>query len=479
MVTKSTLDKYREIEREKGRRVASKLLTPNHTIADPRALYPEYKQHLTGHYGLHRPGVNIGVMLALYPKVIAFVPPMEPEGFGDRFGIDYKSFLSLSEPGDSQMILPLLNHPRHYGRDEIRNGIEELLVRRYPTWERWHSALDSTGGNCWFDEAHNKLCMEGFSQLPEYRRYWERKLKTTNKATVTKEIKDQVRNNFTNLCLVDHCKIAYEIAEKSFEDPQESLADLLYLADYVAYPTVMGAGGIANVRAPVVEGRAPWSLASTKHTNEPEFNHFDGDVMEALLNGLKFDAIPDVFRADFLRQWHMSRNAEHARSAYGELLKLAQNSAATTEEVHSVVKRVITELAVFCKHAEAEESYHIVTANKRANSIARLTGVGGIVTTILGVVLDDVEIQAAGASVLLSATGLAAYVNRDAIRKRLRRNRMPGIPSKLIDDFQAMRDTAVEFGQDHWKQGSTNGGQGTNASSIPIRTTWWFGTDHN
>ena len=153
-MNKNILKIYQEKENAIGKDIADNLLFENHTIRDITVLYPEYV--LKSPFGLHRPGVNLGALLFLYKQVIAYVPPITREQFKDRFGIDYDSFIQLAYPSDNNLkfIFPVLNHPRRYRSPIIQKELSDILLRMPPTWERWHYALEVTGGKYWFEEAN-------------------------------------------------------------------------------------------------------------------------------------------------------------------------------------------------------------------------------------------------------------------------------------------------------------------------------------
>jgi len=291
-----------------------------------------------------------------YRQVIAYVPPMTRSQFIYRFGINYETFLKLAYPDDgtSRFIFPILNHPHRYNTLEYRNELSDILIRMPPTWERWHSALAETGGNCWFSESDVRFAYPRMWCIHDFRETWRVRLRSKSEAFISKEIKQQIRNNYTDLCLVGRQEQANEIAALSHIDPELAVNDLFYSSDFYAYPFVMGAGGNANVRAmqasPIVKRRPIKEIKKLL----PSAEYFDSDILHALFEGLRFDSIPKEFRDDFLITWHNSKNAEKTRAAYNALLECAKNESPSLDQLHSTMKIILTELNEFCRNSEGE-----------------------------------------------------------------------------------------------------------------------------
>lgn len=440
-------------------------------IRDARALYPEYE--FQEPYGLHRPGVNIGSLIFLYRQVVAYVPPITRNQFVERFGVDYESFLELAYPNDptEKFVFPVLNHPNKYRKNIFRTELYEILIRMPPTWERWHSALDETGGNRWFDESDERFNYEAIWSIPDLRDIWKSKLRTDNESVVSSEIKQQVRNNYTDLCLVGRSELANEIAELSKTDAEASINELLYASDLYAYHSVMGAGGNANVRASQSGRVVPHKQVRIAELF-PQGEYFDTDVLEALFEGLKFHAIPQVFRLEFLKSWHRSDNAERAREAYGTILDVAKSRNPSLEDLHRTIKGILIELDEFCRHAEPSHAEADKIAQTRNNTIVRITAAGGIVSTVIGLFTFDVFMAIAGG--LFTVVGAKTWESRDRIVRRLLQRHAPNIPEHLYRKYKELNT----FTEDFWKEvvrecKPRDEPDYRNATSIPVRTVWW------
>lgn len=473
-IKKSELDAYGELERHVGQKIAGKLLDPYHTIQDATAIYPEYA--LREPFGLHRPGVNLGALLFLYRQVVVYVPPMTRSEFPQRFGITYEVFLELSNPRDEmgRFIFPVLNHPRKYRDALYRDQLGDLLRRMPPTWERWHSALNVAGARRWFDEADVRFHYPGMWSLPDLRDMWRNRLKTNSEAVVSREIKQQIRNNYTDLCLVNRGDMANDIATLSHSDPVLAVNDLWYSSDLYAYPWIMGAGGYANVRAHGAARVVRSGQRDMARVVPREMQYFDTGVVEAMLEGLRFHAIPRVFRLQFLEQWHCSSQAEKARQAFKKLLEIARAGQRTPdlEELHRTMKIILTELQDFCERPEASSREVEQKAARQQTKIAQLTIAGGITASIVGIFTLNVLMVIAGGS--LGIIGYKKWTDRERIIKKLLERHAPNVPWDLYNQYRDLR----EFPEKFWRRWralpeSVEVKERSSATSVPVQTLWW------
>ena len=465
---------YSDKEREIGRAIAHDLLTPEHTIKSARAIYPEYQ--LQDPFGLHRPGVNIGAMMFLYRQVVAYVPPIQKDQFPERFGIEYEVFIRLADPTREghRFIFPVLNHPSRYQDPLVRRDLTDILLWMPPTWERWHEALRFSGGIQWFHAADERFDYKSIWSLESLRDTWKRRLRTANEARISREIKQQVRNNYTDLQLVARPDLADSVAELSHMDPVTAYADLVYSSDLLAYPAVMGAGGMANVRATVP--RVKDSSSRTIHEKiHADLKHFDTEVLESMLEGLHFDKIPASFRLSFLEDWHRSAEADTARRAYGRLVELAQQHAPSTEEVHEVLKTILKELRDFCRNAEPDPLGPIAVADKKQRIVVRLAAAGSLAATLVGVLVPDLLWMAiaGGASGIFTVVGAKTWFDRRRILRALLSRHAPSIPEDLFQDYTSMREFVLEY----WRRSSIGAVNldktSEGVTSMPVRTVWW------
>ena len=472
-ITKSFINGYRDQERNKGRLIAPDLLTPDHTILNPRSLYPEY--HLDPPYAIHRPGVNIALLIFFYRQVIAYVPPMKRRQFKHRFGIPYSTFLNLAYPGSSapRFILPVLDHPSKYSSPETRAELSELLVRKPPTWERWHAALHSTQGDVWFSHADAAFNYPAMWSIPELRDLWRERLATSSESYVSREIKQQIRNNYTDLCLVGLQHQADRIARDSHSDPEFAINDLFYSSDLYAYPKVLGAGGVANIRATQAPLVVPHRPIDDTVDLLPSTKYFDSDVLEALLHGLRFDSVPNELRTDFLLAWHMSNNARTARNAYLALLNSANQQLPPSEDLHSNMKSIIQELHEFCRNAEPANNKALRIAQARQNVVSAISTIGGIACAIAGLFLLD-ALLIAGLGVGVTLIGFKTWSTKERVIEKLLARHAPRVSPDLFWSYRSMRDFSEDFFrraipssrliQDPFFPGTT---------SVPVRTVWW------
>lgn len=471
-ITNRFLEDYRDSEREKGEIISPDLLQPNFTIKNARGLYPEYV--LKKPFGVHRPGVNIALLMFFYRQVVAYVPPITQDQFKFRFGIPYSAFLRLSYPGNDsdQFIFPVLNHPRRYKHPEIRNQLADLLVKMPPTWERWHSALDFTGGNIWFEKSDQNFNYSNIWSLPDFRSEWKSRLRTTSESFVSKEIKQQIRNNYTDLCLVGQENIANKIAKTSFDDPAFSINDLLYSSDLHAYPAVLGGGGVANIKSFRSPTLVPIKASSKLINKIPSIKNFDSDVLETLLGGLKFDKIPKEFHLEFLLAWHKSGNAERARTAYHALLKSAQLGDPSLEDLHKTMKVVIKELQEFCSNSEPERRKADKISQTKQTVISGISAVGGIACSITGLFLLDVIMTALGVGFTL--VGVKQWSTKERVIQKLLKKHAPNVPFELFSEYIQMRDFSEDFFRKIKSMPTPlENGIIPGTASVPVRTLWW------
>ena len=470
----SHIQAYLEKERATGRAIAPALLTPAHTIKAANAIYPEYQ--LQDPFGLHRPGVNLGAMMFLYRQVVAYVPPMTRDQFPVRFGVKYEDFIRMAtaDSGQLRFVFPVLNHPSRYRDPLFRRELAEILLWMPPTWERWHEALRVTGGMRWFQAADERFDYKAIWSLASLREIWGRRLRTSNQSRISREIKQQVRNNYTDLQLVERSALADSIAALSHADPATAYTDLVYSSDLMAYPAVMGAGGVANVRATAPRAKGSGSGLIREHIPK-ELQHFDAEVLECMLEGLQFDKLPAAFRLSFLEEWHRSAQAETARRAYSKLLELVRHHAPVAEDIHRVLKTILQQLEDFCRYAEPGALESVEAADKKQKVIVRLAAGGSIAATLLGVLIPDIlwVAIAGGAGGLLTIIGAKTWYDHDRIVRALLKRHAPDIPEDLFKDYTSMREFVLEY----WRRfpgGTTELAlTGSEATSVPVRSVWW------
>lgn len=460
---KMNFNQYIEREKRRGQEIHKDLLDDDYVIRSAKSLYPEYD--LKEPFGLHRPGVNLASMLFIYPQVVVYVPALTKVQFPERYGISYESFLQLME---AKFLYPLLNHPRKYTKEPIKSEISEILLRMPPTWDRWHSALEISGGNKWFDEADKHFEYSDFWNINELRQLWASRLRTNNGAIISKEIKQQIRNNYVNLCLVGRQEEANRIAELSRKDSEQALNELYYSSDYYAYPSVMGAGGMANIRIPKSAQILRYKEISRKAGFGGELEHFDGKVLESLLEGLKFNQLPKQVHIDFLINWHKSEQAKIARQAYATLMKLARNRNPNYESLHYSVNSILAQLEEFTINAEPEIDKKIATKEKIQKGVNITCTVGGLASTILGLFYFEVYMAIIGGS--LTILGTFNLTKRKRIAEKLIQSYAPGVSLEVFEDYKKLREFRNRYLTDRsiMELPSPN-----IASSAPINNYWW------
>lgn len=456
-------EQYIDREKRRGQEIYRELLDDNYIIKSAKSLYPEY--NLKEPFGLHRPGVNLASMLFIYPQVVVYVPAMTKSQFPERFGISYESFMQLM---DARFIFPLLNHPRKYLKVPIKSELSEILLRMPPSWDRWHSALEVSGGNKWFDEADKQFDYSDFWNIQELRKLWGERLRTKHGAIISKEIKQQIRNNYVNLCLVGRQGEANRIAKLSKTDSEQALNELYYSSDYFAYPSVMGAGGMANIRIPKSAGVLRYKEISKKAGFSGEIKHFDSKVLESLLEGLKFNKLPKRVHIDFLLNWHKSEQAEIARNAYASLMEIARERNPNYETIHSSISSILTQLEEFTINAEPEIDKNLTTKEKFQKGVNITCTIGGLASTILGLFFFEVYMAIIGGS--LTVLGTFNLAKRKRIAEKLIKSYAPGISIEIFEDFKKLRDFRNQYLSDR-DLGKLP--EPSSASSLPINTYWW------
>lgn len=474
---KSFLDDYREGEIAAGARIATNLLTDDFTIRDPRALYPEYD--IEGGLALHRPGVNLAALLFLHPRVITYVPPMLPEHFPGRFGITFDTFMELAYPSDDEtdpFIYPLLNHPRHYARPDIRTGLSRLLIRMPPTWERWHEALRASGGIRWFEESDERFPYKAIWSLPHYRSYWDGRLPERSKAFVSREIKQQLKNNYTDLCLVGMVDEAREIALLAATDPDLALGRLFFSSEIFAYPDVMGAGGTPQLLA-LNPLHMREFLKATLETGVPgeDAAAMDTEVVEVLLEGLEFHRIPSVSRVEFLKSFHKSEQAQLVREAYYALLDNAMSQRPELENIHSAIKTIVGALRDYCDELEED-------AEAKADQSAARTSLRNVLLSLGGALLGAggffgaPQLLAGVASSSATVLSLMPKATRQRVMVDILASYFPDVPKELITDYTALRLHRKEELGRLFKLGGEPPPEPAvrpPSSSLKVRTVWW------
>ena len=462
------IETYIEIEKSKGIQISKELLNSDFYIKKAAALYPEYE--LKEPFGLHRPGVNIGSMMFIFKQIVAYVPPMTRDEFPMRFGIPYETFIEFCYPNDPEerIIYPILNHPHKYRIEPYLSELREILLRMPPTWERWHKALYHTGGNYWFDRADEKIDYRYFWNIPELRNIWRERLRTTNKSIISKEIKQQIKNNYVDLCLVGFVDDADRIAENAKVDAEEALNELYYISDLKAYPFVMGAGGHANIRVknslPIIK----YKDISKKAGVPKDLSHFDGKVLDVLFEGLKFNKIPKTIRKTFLLEWHKSEQAKIAREAYSKLMKQAKLNNPSFEDLHKTISSIVQQLEDFNKNAEPEVEDSFTQKEKLQKGIDISCTIGGLAATVMGLFFLEIYMAVIGGS--LTVLGAFNLAKRHKIEQKIFEKYAPNIPYEIFTDYNKMREFREKFLSD---RDLTEIPKYSKSTSVPVRTFWW------
>jgi len=435
---------YTELERAKGRQIASSLLTADFTIRDSLALFPEYDLDST--CGLHRPGVNLGALLFLFPKVVTYVPAIPRQEFVHRFGVDFETFLYLSDPalGAHRFVFPVLDHPDRYSGKHIRNQLSPLLDRYDPTWERWHEALRHSGGDTWF-----ALC----DSLVNYRKVlsqkniwaaWASDHPGKSDRFIALDIRRQIRNRFTDLCLVEKEDLAREVAEWSHSDPYRFVLELSYCSALFAYPRVLGAGGNPNF-VTTDRGKYLEMATSTAESEEQLQRIFDGEIVKTLLEGFRFHEVPKVFALDFLAQWHTSGQAQVVRGAYSKLLAMARSDSVGLDEFQATVKLIASSLREFSHSAYADPAYTGKKVEERQTRAAIVCTVGGLLMALVGLVCPAVAVQAFVESALVSLLSFIPLAARERVESALIQRHLPNLPVDLVHDCRQVRQFRRDF----------------------------------
>lgn len=377
--------KYKFEEYQVAKNISDKLISKNHQIKSPKDLYPEY--YFSDSLAFHRPGVNIGALLFFYRQVLVYVPQISKKDFPNRYGINYETFIDLCKPianGLPAFILPILNHPKHYANKHIKYELKELLELKPPTWERWHKVLEITGGTKWFDLADQKLNYKDMYSFSNFRKYWKRKLGTSNESAVSKEIKQQIKNNFTNLCLIGLEDKALEIADLSHKQPDLAINDLMYSSEIFAYPKIIGANGNANVMAKSkIEDYKKSNSANI--INSLRKKGVDSNVIKAIAEGIEFNNIPKVFRLSFLLKWHQDQWSQLAKDFYSKLLEELGKDSPDENITYNSIQEILKLLKEFCKKTEVDEKVISNKINDRNRKVSWMTlglstlfGLGGL-----------------------------------------------------------------------------------------------------
>lgn len=453
-MTIKELNEYSELEKIVGKQIRYNLLSSiDFTIKDPIALFPDTK--LKKGFGLHRKGVGIAEMIFMYEQVLVYVPPITSEKFPEYFGVSFEDFLEFSDPAsEDQYIFPFLNHPIRYKNKDLRSDLAPLLKRYPPTWERWHEVLRFTGGDKWFDIADVSYNYKDAYMIIDYRNSRKELLHTESKSFISKDIKQQIRNNFTNLCLIGATEYAVDLGKESYSNPIGALNELLLMSEYYSYPRVLG-GGIANIHLKTRPTK-PGNLEINKSLLTNDLRHYDYKVLLTLFNGLQFNSIPKFFRKTFIKNWHKSNQAKIVRKAYGQLILNAKNRKKNDQEIHEVIDIILRELNDFCSNAEPSEeiiNIEVEEKNKRINKVAMITS---LVTGILGLLFKPLEMWLASSA--SSFIGYNSTTEREKFIIKTLKKQYPDIDKGLfqtysqlknisfkLEDINASQDTLIKF----------------------------------
>jgi len=406
-------------------------------------------------------------MLFLYRQVICYVPPITADSFSEFFGMDFNSFLELSDPeSEDQFIFPLLDHPDKYSHKDVKNSLFPLLKRMPPTWERWHEVLRHTGGDKWFAIADEIYNYESALKIEGYRNARKKVLRSNKKSIIDNDIRQQIRNNFTNLCLIGNTKYACEIAELSNTSPTVALNELLLSSEYFAYPKVMG-GGKPNIHLGDFKHR-PIIMDPKITPKRSLLKHYDYRILKVLIKGLKFDKIPAVYRVDFLKKWHKSNNAAKAREAYGALVYNAMKvKGSSDEDIHEVVQKILEELELFCEESmpnEASIKIHIEEKNKRVTKFANISN---LFAGALGL-LNIYPFMNWVASNSASLYGQKKQGSKENFIKKLLEKHATNVDPKLFFLMQDLKNTSITV-DDMFKN---NGSDQTRLPEDPLPVFW-------
>jgi len=393
MLSDALLDEYAAREATKGTEVAPQLLTLDHRIADPLELYPEYRAFdlKDAEIGLHRPGVNIGLLLFFYPRIIAYVPPLTPEQFEQRYGMDLDGFLALADPGlgTRRFIFPILGHPRHYQHPEVRAFLEPLLRQQPPTWDRWHVALRVSGGDRWFAVAEQHLRLDTLRTDTAFLEKWVANRRTVNSIDAAREeIAQQAKNRFVDLCLIGLDDEAIRLARTG--TTSEWFATLDYSSEVFAYPHVIGAGGSFNY---VTKNADAYVEMLRQLRSDPATRRIiDEETLRVLLEGFQFNKVPRMLWVEYLLHYHRSDFARSVRDAYHRLLRIARRSSGKVsfEELASEVRLIAGALRDFCESAEANEKFKGRIAKERQTVYSLMCAVGSVLASLYGLVTPQI-----------------------------------------------------------------------------------------
>lgn len=350
---------YAFAEAEQGRAIAKELLSGGHTILRPLALYPEYAQYdlQAEEIGLHRPGVNLGLLLFFYSRAIAYVPPLKRGEFEARFGVDLEAFLALADPalGPRRFLFPVLGHPRHYHHPEVRSFLAPLLATKPLTWERWHKALEVTGGDRWFHVAERHLRLDELEADGEFVRKWMSRHSAKDEADAKRDLRQQAKNRFVDLCLVGLEDEAKRLASQG--STAEWFAALDYSSEVFAYPYVIGAGGAFNY---VTKNSDAYLEILRRLRSDPVVRGLvDADVLRAILEGFEFHKVPKVHLVDYLLHYHRSSEAEKVRAAYARVVRMARRASGRVylADLAKELKEILDSLKQFCSSSEAHPRF--------------------------------------------------------------------------------------------------------------------------
>lgn len=435
---KRIIDEYNQKEIYIGNNIANKILNKEYKLKDAKALYPEYPQ-LTRECGLHRPGVNIGSMLFLYPKIIAFVPPMRRKEFPKRFGISFDTFLILSDPSfDHRFIFPILNHPKYYNNLKVYSDLKPLIDRFPPTWERWHQALKAISNNYWFKLCDDLVDYENVLNQKDIRNNWKNKLFNKSIIFVNEEIRQQIRNRFTDLCLIGKENEAKEIASFSKTDPHLFITDLSIKSELFSYPKIYGVGG--NLNFVTTNPRYYFNLVKNEVGNKRAlYKIFDSDVIETLTKGLFFNNVPGQYHLDFLIEWHKQNKSNEIRNIYKYLLDSAYEEKLSISEINHKIKILNKELVEFCKNAYSDPKIVDEIYKKRKKDISLICTSGGIFTGLIGLYIPFPLLFFASGTII-GLIGGFYKPNRTKIEKAILKRDFPNFPYELIKNAQSIKD---------------------------------------
>lgn len=236
MIDKNKLENY-ELEQMILLQNNSKLLNQRRFIESPTDLYPEIENVKSACY--IRGNVPMKVMLLLYDKVVAFVPPATKACLEKRFGLPYDEFIELCRCG---LVQPLIGHAVEYTDDIF---IKLLKLKPPSVWARGVGSLSILKMDNVLEEAKDRLPVVKMAMLFPVRRAWREHFGNINEEELTRRIIREISTLYADLCVFGYKPIADELG-KELKDERKIIQQLKLLNEIFTYPTLFGLGGSPN-----------------------------------------------------------------------------------------------------------------------------------------------------------------------------------------------------------------------------------------